>query len=348
MKLKTYIAIFGTMILLFTHTTQILVAQQNSEKHIPEIWYMGMNDADKPMLFMKSVGVGDTVLVLHGGFGAEHSYLHDMVEPLTDEYHIVLFDQRGSLRSPAADSLLTFQHLVEDIEWIRQELKVEKLTLLGHSMGTFLAMAYADAYPGHVKNLVLVGALKPALRTQEGITDVSQLQRQMFNMAANYLNSRPEVGKMLRENNIDVENLDRLTYKQRTDNWRINFASANIYDVSKWKQVNGGMALYNGRSGSLLGSSSPEIFDYTNSIREADFPVTVINGDHDFINFDVLSYEELYPEADIPENTFPTWSDYKAELPRLEVFSIEKAGHNPWVDQPDEVKRLLLQGLSRK
>jgi proline iminopeptidase len=261
-----------TLTIIFFISAHQGVAQDTSSTHFPEIWYMGMNDPDKPMLFMKSVGVGDTVLVLHGGFGAEHSYLLDMVEPLTDYYHFVLFDQRGSLRSPAADSLLTFQHLVEDIEWIRKELKVEKLTLLGHSMGTFLAMAYADAYPGHVKNLVLVGALKPALRIQVGTNNVSQLQRQMFNMTANYLNSRPEVGKMLRENNIDVENLNQLSYKQRTDNWRINFASANIYDVSKWRQVNGGMAFYNGRSGSLLGSSSPEIFDYTNSIRRQIFP----------------------------------------------------------------------------
>jgi proline iminopeptidase len=354
MELKTYIAIFGTVILLFSHTNQILVAQQNSEKHNPEVWYMGMNDPYKPMLFMKSVGVGDTVLVLHGGFGGEHSSLQNLVEPHTNDYHFVLFDQRGSLRSPAADSLLTYQHLVEDIEWIRQELKVEKLTLLGYSMGTRLAMSYADAYPGHVKNLVLVSAVDPALRIPEGITDMSQLPPQISNMAADYLRSRPEVQKELRENNIDAVNLNQLTYKQRSDYWRINHASANIYDVTKWRQVTGGMTLFNARSMRLLGGSMPAPFDYTNSLREADIPITVINGDHDFGNFDVLSYEELYLKVidskavDIPENIFPTWSDYKAELPRLEVYSIEKAGHNPWIDQPGEVKKLLQQALIRK
>ncbi len=50
-----------------------LVAQNAPSAHTPEIWYMGMNDSDKPNLFMKSVGVGDTVLVLHGALGAEHN-----------------------------------------------------------------------------------------------------------------------------------------------------------------------------------------------------------------------------------------------------------------------------------
>jgi proline iminopeptidase len=348
--------VYYSLILLFFSVAGQVQAQNDSDRAESEIWYMGMNDPDKPMLFMNSIGVGDTVLVLHGGFGAAHSYLLNMIEPLTDEYYFVLFDQRGSLRSPAADSLLTYQQLVEDIEWIRQELKVDKLTLIGHSMGTRLAMSYADAYPGHVKNLVLVSAVDPALRIPEGITDVFQLPPLKFDMATEYLRSRAEVKKILSENNIivnDDEDLKPLTYKKRSDYWRINHASANIYDVSKWRQITGGMTLFNARTMRLLGGSMPEPFDYTHSLREANVPITVIHGDHDFGNFEVLSYEELYREvidsaaAEIPENIFPTWNDYKPELPRLEVYSIEKAGHNPWIDRPGEVTQLLRRSLVR-
>lgn len=344
------ITIFISFLLLLPAITIPAHSQNVSNSQDAEIWFMGMNDPAKPLLFMKSVGTGDTVLVLHGGFGAEHSYLLEMVDPLRDEYHFVLFDQRGSLRSPAADSLLTFQHLIEDIEWIRQELNVEQLTLLGHSMGTRLAMAYADAYPGHVKNLVLVSSIDPALRIPEGITDVSQLPPLKSDMATEFLRSRPVVEKTLHENNIFVESeedIRTLSYKQRSHYWRINFASANIYDLSRWRQITGGMTQFNARSMRLLGGSAPEPFDYTDSLREADIPVSVIYGDHDFGNFEALSYDELYRKvidssvANIPENIFPTWHDYKTEIPRLEVHVIKNAGHNPWIDQPETFTSIL-------
>ena len=44
---------------------------------------------------------------------------------------------------------------VEDMEAIRQQLGVEKLTLFGISYGTELAIAYARAYPAHVERLIL-------------------------------------------------------------------------------------------------------------------------------------------------------------------------------------------------
>jgi len=210
--IKTISILLPAILYLSSANQNIAQAQTASLTHKPEVWYMGMNDREKPNLFMKRVDVGDTVLVLHGGFGAEHSYLLNLVEPLTDDYHFVLFDQRGSLRSPTPDSLLSFQHLLEDIEWIRQELKLEKLTLLGHSMGTRLVMAYADAYPAHVRNLILVSAVDPALRIPEEITDMSQLPPPKFRLATMYLQTRPAVEKTLQEHrlslNNDMKNLD--------------------------------------------------------------------------------------------------------------------------------------------
>jgi pimeloyl-ACP methyl ester carboxylesterase len=324
------------------------------QNQIPEIWYMGMNDPDKPKLFMKSIGNGEPILVLHGGFGAEHSYLLDMVEPLKNKYQFVLFDQRGSLRSPVADSLINFQNLIDDVEWIRQELDVDKITLLGHSMGTRLAMAYTDAYPEHVMNLVLISPVTPALRIPKGITDMSQLPPPKFNLAEKYLQTRPVVEKTLRQHGLSL-NVDkkRLNYKQRSDLWRIKFASVNIYDLSKWRKVNGGMNLFNSQSMRLIGTTAPEPFDYTDSLRRADIPITIIIGDHDFGNFYALSYEELYKIVisdkvnQIPKNIFPSWEDYSNEIPRVKIFKIKYAGHNPWIDKPEETTKYLLKALKR-
>ncbi|HMB97643.1 MAG TPA: hypothetical protein VKM36_04120 [Balneolaceae bacterium] len=52
----------------------------------------------------------------------------------------------------------------------------------------------------------------------------------------------------------------KLGDKQRFDLRRIKFTSANIYDLSKWKQITGGMSLFNSRSMRLIGESAPESF----------------------------------------------------------------------------------------
>lgn len=99
-----------------------------------KVWYLQTSDSVKH--FVTEFGKGDTVVVLHGGWGAEHSYLIDAFRPLSNQFHFVLYDQRGSLRSPAPDSTITIKQFVEDLEALRQELGLEQLTLLGHSMGS--------------------------------------------------------------------------------------------------------------------------------------------------------------------------------------------------------------------
>jgi len=75
------------------------IGQQPLQKNLPgdNEWYL--RSFDNVRLYMYEFGTGkDTVLVLHGGFGAEHSYMLTALRPLEKQYHFVLYDQRGSLR----------------------------------------------------------------------------------------------------------------------------------------------------------------------------------------------------------------------------------------------------------
>jgi proline iminopeptidase len=346
----------------------LAVGQTACSPHSPEpvrgeVWYMGLSEPERPTLFMYSVGQGDPVLVLHGGPGAEHSYLIDLVEPLAGERRFVLYDQRGSLRSPAPDSLLTFPDLVDDVEWIRQELGVERLTLLGHSFGTRVAMAYADAHPDRVERLVLMGSLPVAVRVPERITDASQLPPPPFHLASQYLGTRPEVQEVMREHGVSLEDgrdVLELSHRERSRRLRIRLAADNIYDVSKWRQANVGIAFFNPNAAQLISGTAPEPFDYEGSLRSGGFPVTVINGDHDFAGFTALGYEELLarvmPDADpVPADAMALvrsiavpWGDLTEGWPQLEVYEIENAGHNAWIDRPEETARLLRRALTRE
>ena len=101
---------------------------------------------------------GKPVVLLHGGPGAgcgpKMRRFHDPAA-----YRIVLFDQRGSGRStPHADLTdNTTWDLVADIERLRQHLGIERWQVFGGSWGSTLALAYAQAHPARVHELVLRG-----------------------------------------------------------------------------------------------------------------------------------------------------------------------------------------------
>ena len=110
---------------------------------------------------------GRPVFVLHGGPGSGCSpYYRRFFNP--EKYFIVLHDQRGAGKSrPYAEIREnTTQHLVEDIERLRQHLNLKKIILFGGSWGATLGLAYAETYPDNVSGLVLRGVFTA---TQEEI-----------------------------------------------------------------------------------------------------------------------------------------------------------------------------------
>jgi proline iminopeptidase len=106
---------------------------------------------------------GKPALALHGGPGSGCTpWWRQLFDP--GAYRIILFDQRNCGRSlphasdPATDlSLNTTAHLISDIERLREHLGVERWLVLGGSWGSTLALAYAEAYPVCVSEMVLFG-----------------------------------------------------------------------------------------------------------------------------------------------------------------------------------------------
>ncbi|WP_280467145.1 prolyl aminopeptidase [Nocardia cyriacigeorgica] len=113
-------------------------------------WEVSGNPDGKPAVF------------LHGGPGGGTAPYHrQFFDP--EQYRIVLFDQRGCGRSTphiadGADlSLNTTDHLIADIEQLREALGIEQWLVFGGSWGSTLALAYAQRYPRRVTDLVLRG-----------------------------------------------------------------------------------------------------------------------------------------------------------------------------------------------
>jgi proline iminopeptidase len=105
---------------------------------------------------------GKPALWVHGGpGGGSTSNARRKFNPV--RYRAVLFDQRGCGRSlphasdPATDmSVNTTDHLIADMERLREHLGIDRWLLCGGSWGSTLVLAYAERYPHRVSEIVLV------------------------------------------------------------------------------------------------------------------------------------------------------------------------------------------------
>ncbi|GGT22119.1 prolyl aminopeptidase [Streptomyces purpureus] len=104
---------------------------------------------------------GKPAVVVHGGPGSgSNPRSRRLFDPA--RYRVVLFDQRGCGRStphasdPATDmSVNTTDRLVADMERLREHLGIDRWLLYGGSWGSTLILAYAQAHPERVSEIVI-------------------------------------------------------------------------------------------------------------------------------------------------------------------------------------------------
>ncbi len=133
-------------------------------------------------LYHFSQGQGKNVLIIHGGPGYPYIRPWTGLDSLAANYRFNYYDQRGSGQSTrpidkftssnnyenmqTLDKTLGIGAQIADIERIRQILGEDKLILVGHSWGGFLAALYAAEFPERVQALVLIAPADMLLMPQ--------------------------------------------------------------------------------------------------------------------------------------------------------------------------------------
>ncbi len=301
-------------IILLSFLFAVSLSAQQSEE-----WYLPTTDR-AARLYILEFGKGDTVVVVHGGFGAEHGYLLGAFKSLADKFHIVMYDQRGSLRSPCPDSAISLQKHIDDLELLRKELRLQQITIVAHSMGTFLAMEYIKQHPTKVKGLVLLGALPVFSASFDSTMNAITLNAQS-------LGTRPQVQLELQKAGL---NKDSLSPKESTFAWRIRFASANLFHLDRWRSMPGGMVFYNARAGSAASQTMPRSWDFRDTFAQHPFPITSINGDVDYCD----------PAGQTNRSLL-------ANTTNVEVTTIQNVGHCAWIDNPNTFRNSLTRSLNK-
>jgi len=109
-------------------------------------------------LFIYEAGQENPInLVLLHGLGDEADTWRHVIKPLSQDYHILAADLPGFGRSDLPDKKITPAFLLKTLTELFNETMMEKLVLIGNSLGGILAHAYGLQYPERITGLVLDG-----------------------------------------------------------------------------------------------------------------------------------------------------------------------------------------------
>lgn len=127
----------------------------------PGARYVNIGDT---RLYIVERGQGFPLFLLHGGPGLDHSMFGDYLDPLADEFRLILVDQRGQGRSDRVDEgSLSLAQMARDVKTLADALELRAYAVLGHSYGAFVALQNAVDYPG-AASATLVSSGLPSAR----------------------------------------------------------------------------------------------------------------------------------------------------------------------------------------
>jgi proline iminopeptidase len=279
-------------------------------------------------------GEGRNVLVVHGGPGLPFSQPMTGLASLTTDYRFNYYAQRGCGdssrpfdRFASPDTYANMQTLeqrlglgaqIADIERIRQLLGADKLILIGHSWGGFLAALYAAEFPEHVEALILVSPASMLVMPQpEADSDL------FASVRARLPAERQAAFDAFMDGYFDF---GRLFLKSEAELVTMNETFGDYYAEA----VNTALP-HQGRSGGWMVwaqyLSLGQRHDYRSALAAVAAPVLVIHGADDLQS---EAASRVYAEA----------------FPNAEFVVIEGAGHFAFEQQPAQFGQVVAAFLA--
>lgn len=288
-------------------------------------WISHVEDFDGGRLAYFAAGLGEPVVFVSGGPGDSHAYLRPVAATFTTRYRCVLYDQRGTGQSvhDLSAQTLNVDALVRDLDYLRERLGIPRFRMVGHSWGATLALLYAIRHPDRVSHLVLIG-MGPlsdeaaAVASANLVRPLTEFERQEFAQLGLARQEALGQGNMPRAWDLHV-----LAMAYRARGWFYDAGAAARF-VSEYaaSQDHTNFTVHQ------LINASAQTIDWTSAIAQCrpTFRTLVLYGRQDF--------EPI-------EQAFQLQSQW----PHVSVRLINRAGHLPWREQPDEFHQTVRQFL---
>ena len=288
-----------------------------------------------------SEGGGRNVLVIHGGPGQPFIQPASGLSLLSDEYRFHYYDQRGCGESTRTidrfDSPNVYENMqnldrtlglgaqIADIERIRQILGEEKLILVGHSWGGFLASLYATEFPERVEALILISPANTLIMPQpESDSDLftsvrAQLSPEQLVEYDAFMEEYFNFGSL-----FDKSEADLIAMNEKFGEYYVAIMDADqlkaAASLPEQGQPGGWMvwAQY---------VSMGQRHDYSKALANVDARVLVIHGAQDLQS---EAASRLYADA----------------FPNAEFVVIENASHFAFEEQPEQFAQVVSNFLA--
>jgi len=105
-------------------------------------------------LYFRELGKGKPMIILHGLFGFSDNW-QTLATNFSEYFRVILIDFRNHGHSPWSDDF-SYDLMVDDLKELIDDLNLENIILVGHSMGGKVAMHFAQKFPEKIEKLVVV------------------------------------------------------------------------------------------------------------------------------------------------------------------------------------------------
>ena len=102
-------------------------------------------------------GEGNAIVLLHG-FLENKTMWQEYVDFFSKQYRVITIDLLGHGESDCLGYVHTMEENANAVQEVLNSLKIEKAIILGHSMGGYVGLAFAELYPKNIQKLVLLNS----------------------------------------------------------------------------------------------------------------------------------------------------------------------------------------------
>ncbi|NVO03862.1 MAG: alpha/beta hydrolase [Bacteroidetes bacterium] len=100
------------------------------------------------------LGKGDTIVLLHG-FTESMNIWNHFSEQLSKTHQVVCIDLPGHGNSDCVNEIHTMELMAECVKAVLNHLNIEKSVMIGHSMGGYVTLSFAEKFPEHLSGMGL-------------------------------------------------------------------------------------------------------------------------------------------------------------------------------------------------
>ena len=112
-------------------------------------------------VYFEVSGAGKPVFLLHG-FLENRTMWKDLIEEFSDDYQFINIDLFGHGKTEKVGYIHSMEQMAEAVNLVLQKLNINKATFLGHSMGGYVALAFAEHFPDKTEKLLLLNSTAEA------------------------------------------------------------------------------------------------------------------------------------------------------------------------------------------